>query len=166
MNTSQNFIQLDFKNALTGAAINTVYLTGDEVPAGIKRNENRYIVPAITTMGKARTFPHVDGIEFSWEIVLFQAETVNKLDLIQTYIGLGYIVDAKALTGPNTYASGSDSLAYNATKATVLNAVIVEFPNDWRQMIAAGLRARVVVPMRVREGASFALPTAAQWTNP
>ena len=94
-----NFIQLDFKNAETGAAITTVFLQDDEVPSGVNRNEAGQIVANTTANGLARTWLKPDGIQFSWEIVISRNTTMNTLDQIWDLIDLGRICDVKVLSG-------------------------------------------------------------------
>jgi len=159
-----NFIQLDFKNAETGAAITTVYLQDDEVPSGVNRNEAGQIVANTTANGLARTWLKPDGIQFSWEIVISRNTTINTLDQIWDLIDLGRICDVKVLAGMVTGGSVGYPV-YSVTNAVLLNGVITAFKNDWRQAVAMGQVATVRIPMVVRQSAGFALPSAANWVG-
>lgn len=158
-----NFVQLNFKDASTGAAIATIYLTGDECPAGVTRNENTSLISQITAEGRARVFTKPDGIEFRMSVVLEQAETMNKLDLIQTHIANGRIVDVLLLSGVSVWSSTLDAPVYSVSKATITNGVITSFDNAWRRSNVKGQVSRVEVPLVIRQGASTALPLAADW---
>jgi len=159
-----NFIQLDFRNAETGAAITTVYLQDDEVPNGVNRNEAGQIIESRTTNGKSRTWLKPDGVQFSWEIVISRNTTISTLDQIWDLISLGRICDVKVLSGMVTGGSGGYPV-YSVTNAVLLNGVITAFKNDWRQAVAMGQVATVRIPMVVRQSAGFALPSAVNWVG-
>jgi hypothetical protein len=160
-----NFIQILYKIASTGQAVQSLYLTADEVPNGVTRNESPMIVANITTLGRGRTFTKADGIEFSFDIVIDEAATIGKLDTIQTNIGNGYICDVYVLTGVSAYNPLTNAVIYSTAKAIIYDAVVMEFDNTWRKSVAGGQLSRLPVAIRIRQGASNALPLSADWVG-
>lgn len=160
-----NFLQLVFKNATTGATVDTITFTGDEVPAGVIRNVPVRINSFTTIEGKGRTFPQSDGVQFTFSVVLAADATVRKLDLLNTYVALGYTVDVTLLTGALQYSTVHDQLEYNAGQASIVGGVIMEMEHTHRQMLQTGLRDRVEIPMVIRQGGATALPLAANYVG-
>lgn len=161
----QNFLQLVFKNASTGATVDTITLTTDEVPAGVTRNVPVRINSFTTVEGRGRMFPAQDGVEFSFTVVMAADATVRKLDLINTYVALGYTVDATALIGALSYNVTFDRLEYNSGQASIVGGVVMSMEHTHRQMVSTGLRDRVEIPFVIRQGGATALPLAANYVG-
>lgn len=162
---NQNFLQLTFKNQTTGAVVTTVTLTTDEVPQGIIRNVPFTINTATTAEGRARTFANPDGITFSFAIVMADAATLGKLDMIAAQVSNGRTVDAQCLIGSMIYNATSDRLVYNASIGLLSGGVVTSFDVDYRQVVGSGQRSRNSAAVVIRQGGANALPLAINYVG-
>ena len=157
---TQNFLTLTFKNQTTGAVVTTVTLTTDEVPAGVTRNVPYTTTATTTAEGRSRTFQSPDGITFAFSVVMAEAATLGKLDMIAAQVSNGRTVDVQCLIGSMIYNATTDRLVYNASIGQILGGVVTEFDLNFRQIVGTGQRSRNSVSLVIRSGGANALPLA------